>query len=120
MHPFSPKLGPPDAILGVTEAFKKDTDSRKMNLGVGAYRDDAGKPFVLNCVRKVNIISKFVSSRSFWFRVTGSKDIKAKKKWKKKVESYPRQGWVVGVHVVCPCSLETIRFVLLGCIFNWL
>ncbi|KAF9428066.1 aspartate transaminase aat1 [Podila epigama] len=45
-------MGPPDAILGVTEAFKKDTDSRKMNLGVGAYRDDAGKPFVLSCVRK--------------------------------------------------------------------
>ncbi|KAG9323486.1 hypothetical protein KVV02_007811 [Mortierella alpina] len=45
-------MGPPDAILGVTEAFKKDTDARKMNLGVGAYRDDAGKPFVLNCVRK--------------------------------------------------------------------
>ncbi|KAG0294806.1 aspartate transaminase aat1 [Dissophora globulifera] len=45
-------MGPPDAILGVTEAFKRDTDPRKMNLGVGAYRDDAGKPFVLNCVRK--------------------------------------------------------------------
>lgn len=45
--------GPPDAILGVTEAFKKDTDPRKMNLGVGAYRDDNGKPFVLSCVQKV-------------------------------------------------------------------
>ncbi|KAF9972651.1 aspartate transaminase aat1 [Actinomortierella ambigua] len=45
-------MGPPDAILGVTEAFKRDTDPRKMNLGVGAYRDDAGKPFVLSCVRK--------------------------------------------------------------------
>ncbi|OZJ05643.1 Aspartate aminotransferase, mitochondrial [Bifiguratus adelaidae] len=44
--------GPPDAILGVTEAFKADKDPRKMNLGVGAYRDDAGKPFVLSSVRK--------------------------------------------------------------------
>ncbi|KAG9287717.1 hypothetical protein G9A89_004120 [Geosiphon pyriformis] len=44
--------GPPDAILGVTEAFKQDTDSRKMNLGVGAYRDDNGKPYVLSAVRK--------------------------------------------------------------------
>ncbi|RUS17675.1 aspartate aminotransferase [Endogone sp. FLAS-F59071] len=44
--------GPPDAILGVTEAFKKDNDPRKMNLGVGAYRDDNGKPYVLNSVRK--------------------------------------------------------------------
>jgi aspartate aminotransferase len=45
-------LGPPDPILGVTEAFKKDTNPNKMNLGVGAYRDDKGKPFVLECVRK--------------------------------------------------------------------
>lgn len=48
-----PLLGPPDAILGVTEAFKKDTDPRKMNLGVGAYRDDNGKPYVLTSVKKV-------------------------------------------------------------------
>ena len=45
-------MGPPDPILGVTEAFKKDTNPKKMNLGVGAYRDDAGKPFVLPSVRK--------------------------------------------------------------------
>ncbi|KXN70529.1 aspartate aminotransferase [Conidiobolus coronatus NRRL 28638] len=44
--------GPPDAILGITEAYKADTDSRKMNLGVGAYRDDQGKPFVLDCVKQ--------------------------------------------------------------------
>ncbi|GAB5585680.1 aspartate transaminase aat1 [Umbelopsis nana] len=46
--------GPPDAILGVSDAFKKDTDPRKMNLGVGAYRDDNGKPFVLSSVRKAD------------------------------------------------------------------
>ncbi|EDQ90672.1 uncharacterized protein MONBRDRAFT_21358 [Monosiga brevicollis MX1] len=45
-------MGPPDAILGITEAFKKDTSSVKANLGVGAYRTDEGKPFVLSCVRK--------------------------------------------------------------------
>uniref|UniRef100_A0A4W3HBQ5 Aspartate aminotransferase n=1 Tax=Callorhinchus milii TaxID=7868 RepID=A0A4W3HBQ5_CALMI len=46
------EMGPPDPILGVTEAFKRDTNSKKMNLGVGAYRDDSGKPYVLSCVRK--------------------------------------------------------------------
>lgn len=46
------EMGPPDAILGVTEAFKRDTNPKKMNLGVGAYRDDNGKPFVLPSVRK--------------------------------------------------------------------
>ena len=45
------EMGPPDAILGVTEAFKKDTNPKKMNLGVSAYRDDNGKPYVLPSVR---------------------------------------------------------------------
>jgi hypothetical protein len=45
-------MGPPDAILGVTEAFKKDTNPKKINLGVGAYRDDNGKPYVLPSVKK--------------------------------------------------------------------
>ena len=49
------ELCPPDAILGITEAYKKDTNPKKINLGVGAYRDDAGKPYVLPSVRKVRI-----------------------------------------------------------------
>ncbi|KAL3065411.1 hypothetical protein OYC64_015563 [Pagothenia borchgrevinki] len=50
------QMGPPDPILGVSEAFKKDSNPKKMNLGVGAYRDDQGKPFVLSCVRKAEVI----------------------------------------------------------------
>lgn len=46
------KAGPPDPILGVTEAFKADPSPLKMNLGVGAYRDENGKPFVLPSVRQ--------------------------------------------------------------------
>ncbi|XP_050430636.1 aspartate aminotransferase, mitochondrial [Adelges cooleyi] len=42
--------GPPDAILGVTEAFKRDKNPQKINLGVGAYRDDNGSPYVLPSV----------------------------------------------------------------------
>ena len=48
-------MGPPDAILGVTEAFKKDTSPVKMNLGVGAYRDDGGQPFVLPSILKAEL-----------------------------------------------------------------
>ena len=43
--------GPPDAILGITEAFKADPSKEKINLGVGAYRDDKGKPYVLPSVK---------------------------------------------------------------------
>jgi aspartate aminotransferase len=46
-------MGPPDAILGVSEAYKKDANPKKINLGVGAYRDDNGKPFLLPSVIKV-------------------------------------------------------------------
>ena len=44
--------GPPDPILGISEAFKRDTDPRKINLGVGAYRDGNGRPYVLPAVRE--------------------------------------------------------------------
>ncbi|VDN51047.1 unnamed protein product [Dracunculus medinensis] len=49
-------MGPPDAILGVTEAFKADKNPKKINLGVGAYRDDHGKPYVLPSVREAESI----------------------------------------------------------------
>lgn len=43
---------PKDPILGVTEAFLADPSPNKFNVGVGAYRDDNGKPVVLDCVRE--------------------------------------------------------------------
>lgn len=47
---------PPDPILGINEAFKKDSNAKKVLLGVGAYRDDAGKPYILGCVKKATKI----------------------------------------------------------------
>ncbi|KAF8850981.1 mitochondrial putative aspartate aminotransferase [Acephala macrosclerotiorum] len=46
--------GPPVSLvtLGITEAFKADSFAEKINLGVGAYRDDQGKPYVLPSVRE--------------------------------------------------------------------
>jgi aspartate aminotransferase len=48
--------GPEDPILGITVAYQKDQSSNKVNLGVGAYRDDNGRPFVLDCVRQAERI----------------------------------------------------------------
>ncbi|MCO5589859.1 hypothetical protein L7F22_043828 [Adiantum nelumboides] len=42
---------PPDAIFKLTAAYKADTYDKKVNLGVGAYRDDDGKPWVLPSVK---------------------------------------------------------------------
>lgn len=45
-------MAPPDPILGVSEAYKADTDEKKLNLGVGAYRTEELHPYVLNVVKK--------------------------------------------------------------------
>ena len=47
---------PADPILGLNDAFKKCTDSKKVLLGMGAYRDDDGKPYILPCVKRAEEI----------------------------------------------------------------
>jgi aspartate/tyrosine/aromatic aminotransferase len=42
---------PPDPILGLTEAFKKDPNPKKVNLGVGVYKDAKGQTPVLASVK---------------------------------------------------------------------
>ncbi|GMH80718.1 hypothetical protein TrLO_g12415 [Triparma laevis f. longispina] len=44
--------GPPDAIIGLTDAYNSSTAPHKVNVGVGAYRDDSGKPYVLPVVKE--------------------------------------------------------------------
>ncbi|GBG86913.1 hypothetical protein CBR_g44369 [Chara braunii] len=53
---------PEDAILGVTVAYNKDPNPVKLNLGVGAYRTDEGKPLVLEVVRQAE--ARLVADRS--------------------------------------------------------
>lgn len=45
-------MAPPDKIFGLTVAYQNDASPNKINLGVGAYRDDDGKPFVLKSVKE--------------------------------------------------------------------
>lgn len=46
------QMAPPDPILGTALAFQKDTSADKINLGIGAYRDDQGKPYVFKAVQE--------------------------------------------------------------------
>lgn len=41
------------SILNLSVAFNEDSSPNKVNLGVGAYRDENGKPWVLPAVKKV-------------------------------------------------------------------
>jgi aspartate aminotransferase len=43
---------PPDPILGVSAAFQKDSSDSKVDLGVGVYKDEAGKTPVPRAVRR--------------------------------------------------------------------
>ncbi len=42
---------PPDPILGLTEAFNKDANPKKVNLGQGVYKDADGNTPVLRSVK---------------------------------------------------------------------
>ena len=42
---------PPDAILGINEAFKKDSNPAKVNLSVGVYKDNSGQTPILETVK---------------------------------------------------------------------
>ena len=48
------EAAPADAILGLTEAFKKDTNPNKVNLGVGVYKDDQGNTPILACIKEAS------------------------------------------------------------------
>ena len=45
-------MAPADPILGLSAGFKADKNPKKVNLGVGAYRDNNGKPYVFPVVRQ--------------------------------------------------------------------
>lgn len=45
------EVAPPDPILGLADAFKKDPHPRKINLSVGIYKDATGKTPILRCVK---------------------------------------------------------------------
>ena len=45
-------MAPLDPIIGLNEEFAKDDFPQKVIVGVGAYRDDRGKPYILPCVRE--------------------------------------------------------------------
>ena len=45
------QAAPADSILGLTEAFRQDPDPRKVNLGVGVYKDEAGVTPILQTVK---------------------------------------------------------------------
>jgi len=46
------KALPADPILGLSIKYRADTNPKKIDLGVGVYKNEAGETTVLNCVKK--------------------------------------------------------------------
>jgi len=46
------KMAPADPILSLATRFKADSFEKKVNLGIGAYRTEEGKPWILDSVRE--------------------------------------------------------------------
>ncbi|KMZ73817.1 Aspartate transaminase [Zostera marina] len=66
---------PEDPILGVTVAYNKDSSPHKLNLGVGAYRTEEGKPLVLDVVRRAEkLLVSDISLKKEYLPITGLAD----------------------------------------------
>ena len=61
-------MAPLDPIIGLNEQCQKDDFAQKVIVGVGAYRDDAGTPYVLPCVREAE---KLLMSKNLDMEYTG-------------------------------------------------
>lgn len=46
------ETAPPDAILGLSAAFRADENPDKINLGVGVYKDDSGRTPIMRAVKE--------------------------------------------------------------------
>lgn len=62
------KPGPPDPMYLVKKACDEDTDSRKVDLGVGIYRNEAGLYNELDCLKQVGAVILELRGRLTWGR----------------------------------------------------
>ena len=73
-------MGAADSILGIAASFRACTDPSKVNICVGAYRDENGKPWVLPSVRAAeqkmlndNVNKEYAPIEGTYVRRTGGK-----------------------------------------------
>lgn len=64
-------MAPRDPILGITEAFRADTNPNKTNLGVGIYYDDNGKVPLLKCVQEAEKLMAAEASPHTYLPIDG-------------------------------------------------
>ena len=65
---------PPDPILGLTAAFKADTNPQKVDLGIGVYKDENGNTPVMKAVKQAEETILNVQSTKAYVGPMGSPD----------------------------------------------
>ena len=66
------KALPADPILGLAAKYKKDSNPKKIDLGVGVYKNEAGQTTVLNCVKKAELHRQTTEESKVYIGPTGS------------------------------------------------
>jgi len=80
MNKATLKKLPSDPVFGVLSQYQKDGNTKKVNLVVGAYRDDDEKPWVLPCVKmaekKIVQTKEHVNYNKEYLPMTGTEEYK--------------------------------------------
>lgn len=63
---------PADPILGLIAKYREDTNPKKIDLGVGVYKNEAGDTTVLNCVKKAEQYRTDTETSKVYIGPTGS------------------------------------------------
>jgi len=63
---------PADPILGLLAKYKEDTNPKKIDLGVGVYKNEAGHTAILDCVKKAEKFRLDTEDTKVYIGPTGS------------------------------------------------
>jgi len=66
------KALPADPILGLLAKYREDTNPKKIDLGVGVYKNEAGETTVLDCVKKAEQHRTDTEASKVYIGPTGS------------------------------------------------
>jgi aspartate aminotransferase len=64
----------PDPILGLMAAFRQDPNPRKVDLGVGVYKDEAGHTPILDCIQIADAAHRAEETSKTYVGPTGDPD----------------------------------------------
>jgi len=65
---------PDDAIIGLNDAYARDPNPRKINLGAGVYKDASGKTPILRCVKQAEARILENEKTKTYLGIQGSED----------------------------------------------